>query len=51
MSGPLYLRADRQPGITASRAKDLLDIQLPLQARDSDGDLSAEVIGHVSVQG
>ncbi|WP_265435783.1 retention module-containing protein [Aeromonas media] len=29
---------------------DLLDIQLPLQALDSDGDLSAEVIGHVSVQ-
>ncbi|MFQ2511471.1 retention module-containing protein [Aeromonas caviae] len=32
------------------QGKDLLDIQLPLQARDSDGDLSAEVIGHVSVQ-
>ncbi|RQM72858.1 retention module-containing protein [Aeromonas jandaei] len=33
-----------------AQGKDLLDIQLPLQARDSDGDLSAEVIGHVSVQ-
>ncbi|MBM0490684.1 retention module-containing protein [Aeromonas jandaei] len=33
-----------------TQGKDLLDIQLPLQARDSDGDLSAEVIGHVSVQ-
>ncbi|MFQ2431177.1 retention module-containing protein [Aeromonas caviae] len=32
------------------QGKDLLDIQLPLQARDSDGDLSTEVIGHVSVQ-
>ena len=32
------------------QGKDLLDIQLPLQALDSDGDLSAEVIGHVSVQ-
>ena len=32
------------------QGKDLLDVQLPLQARDSDGDLSAEVIGHVSVQ-
>ncbi|WP_446323439.1 T1SS-143 repeat domain-containing protein, partial [Aeromonas enteropelogenes] len=32
------------------QGKDLLDIKLPLQARDSDGDLSAEVIGHVSVQ-
>ena len=32
------------------QGKDLLDIQLPLQSRDSDGDLSAEVIGHVSVQ-
>ncbi len=32
------------------QGKDLLDIQLPLQARDSDGDLSAKVIGHVSVQ-
>ncbi|MFB2854206.1 T1SS-143 repeat domain-containing protein [Aeromonas allosaccharophila] len=32
------------------QGKDLLDIQLPLQAMDSDGDLSAEVIGHVSVQ-
>ncbi|XEI31382.1 retention module-containing protein [Aeromonas veronii] len=32
------------------QGKDPLDIQLPLQARDSDGDLSAEVIGHVSVQ-
>ncbi|MDY7785345.1 retention module-containing protein [Aeromonas caviae] len=32
------------------QGKDLLDIQLPLQAWDSDGDLSAEVIGHVSVQ-
>ncbi|MBL0449423.1 retention module-containing protein [Aeromonas caviae] len=32
------------------QGKDLLDIQLPLQARDSDGDLSAEVIGHVRVQ-
>lgn len=32
------------------QGKDLLDIQLPLQARDSDGDLSAEVIGHVSEQ-
>ncbi|MCF5726912.1 retention module-containing protein [Aeromonas veronii] len=34
----------------SAQGKDLLDIQLPLQARDSDGDLSAEVIGHVSVQ-
>lgn len=33
-----------------AQGKDLLDIQLPLQVRDSDGDLSAEVIGHVSVQ-
>ncbi|WDO00392.1 retention module-containing protein [Aeromonas allosaccharophila] len=32
------------------QGKDLLDIQLPLQARDRDGDLSTEVIGHVSVQ-
>ncbi|MGY3868677.1 retention module-containing protein [Aeromonas crassostreae] len=32
------------------QGKDLLDIQLPLQALDSDGDLSAEVIGHVSVE-
>ncbi|MFM5589097.1 retention module-containing protein [Aeromonas rivipollensis] len=32
------------------QGKDLLYIQLPLQALDSDGDLSAEVIGHVSVQ-
>ncbi|WFO53183.1 retention module-containing protein [Aeromonas veronii] len=34
----------------SAQGKDLLDIQLPLQAQDSDGDLSAEVIGHVSVQ-
>ncbi|RXJ87112.1 hypothetical protein CRU87_10380, partial [Aliarcobacter trophiarum LMG 25534] len=34
----------------SAQGKDLLDIQLPLQALDSDGDLSAEVIGHVSVQ-
>ncbi|MEH8121467.1 retention module-containing protein [Aeromonas veronii] len=33
-----------------AQGKDLLNIQLPLQAQDSDGDLSAEVIGHVSVQ-
>ncbi|MGY4012474.1 T1SS-143 repeat domain-containing protein [Aeromonas molluscorum] len=32
------------------QGKDLLDIQLPLQALDHDGDLSGEVIGHVSVQ-
>ncbi|MEG0009603.1 MAG: type I secretion C-terminal target domain-containing protein, partial [Aeromonas sp.] len=32
------------------QGKDVLDIQLPLQALDSDGDLSGEVIGHVSVQ-
>lgn len=32
------------------QGKDLLDIQLPLRALDSDGDLSAEVIGHVTVQ-
>ncbi|WP_436404792.1 T1SS-143 repeat domain-containing protein [Aeromonas sobria] len=34
----------------SAQGKDLLDIQLPLQALDRDGDLSAEVIGHVSVQ-
>ncbi|WP_349917947.1 retention module-containing protein [Aeromonas veronii] len=34
----------------SAQGKDLLDIQLPLQALDHDGDLSAEVIGHVSVQ-
>ncbi|MDU1142663.1 retention module-containing protein [Aeromonas rivipollensis] len=34
----------------SAQGKDLLDIQLPLQALDSDGDLSGEVIGHVSVQ-
>ncbi|MDX7920566.1 retention module-containing protein [Aeromonas media] len=34
----------------SAQGKDMLDIQLPLQALDSDGDLSAEVIGHVSVQ-
>jgi len=33
-----------------AQGKDLLDIQLPLQALDSDGDLSAEVIGKVTVQ-
>ena len=40
------LRADRQPG--SQRPGDSLDIQLPLQARDSDGDLSAGSNGHVS---
>ena len=34
----------------SAQGKDLLDIQLPLQALDSDGDLSGEVIGHVSVR-
>ena len=34
----------------SAQGKDLLDIKLPLQALDRDGDLSAEVIGHVSVQ-
>ncbi|WP_247625994.1 type I secretion C-terminal target domain-containing protein [Aeromonas genomosp. paramedia] len=34
----------------SAQGTDMLDIQLPLQALDSDGDLSAEVIGHVSVQ-
>jgi large repetitive protein len=34
----------------SAQGKDLLDIQLPLQALDHDGDLSGEVIGHVSVQ-
>ncbi len=34
----------------SAQGNDLLDIQLPLQALDSDGDLSGEVIGHVSVR-
>ncbi|WP_429052564.1 retention module-containing protein [Aeromonas rivipollensis] len=34
----------------SAQGDDLLDIQLPLQALDSDGDLSGEVIGHVSVR-
>ncbi|WP_148140612.1 retention module-containing protein [Aeromonas sp. YN13HZO-058] len=34
----------------SAQGKDLLDIKLPLQALDRDGDLSAEVTGHVSVQ-
>ncbi|HEH9399754.1 TPA: retention module-containing protein [Aeromonas sobria] len=34
----------------SAQGKDLLDIKLPLQALDRDGDLSVEVIGHVSVQ-
>ncbi|MFM5162626.1 retention module-containing protein [Aeromonas rivipollensis] len=34
----------------SAQRDDLLDIQLPLQALDSDGDLSGEVIGHVSVR-
>ncbi|NEX83863.1 retention module-containing protein [Aeromonas rivipollensis] len=34
----------------SAQGDDLLDIQLPLQALDRDGDLSGEVIGHVSVR-
>ncbi|TNI73881.1 retention module-containing protein [Aeromonas media] len=34
----------------SAQGDDLLEIQLPLQALDSDGDLSGEVIGHVSVR-